>query len=168
MTKHRAYISLGSNTGDRRDYLEKSLVMILKSIGNLKSKSPIYETQAWGHIHQDDFLNQVICIHTEFSPTELLRRLLQIENNLGRQRTFRYGPRTIDLDILLYDDLIVNSHELVIPHPEMHRRKFILVPIVSIAPDLIHPVFKKTMFQLTQEVEDNLQVREYNNYEIES
>lgn len=144
-----AYIALGSNMGDRLNYLEKVL-SCFESYPQLKMRkaSSIYETAPWGKTDQPPFLNCVLEIDTSFTPQMLLETLREIERQLGRERKEKWGPRTIDLDILLYGDEIINTPDLTIPHPRMSQRAFVMIPLIEIAPELIHPVFKKTMKQL--------------------
>ncbi len=138
-----AFISLGSNLDDRNNYLEKAR-SFLSDFGEIKKESTIIETPAWGKKDQPDFLNQVILIETELSPQELLEECLKIEDKLGRERKEKWGPRTIDLDILFYDELILNKENLIIPHPYITEREFVLKPLNEIAPDFVHPVLGLT------------------------
>lgn len=131
--KNRVFIGLGSNIGDR----EKHIFDAIKHISSIPDTevirmSNIYETEPVGYTEQDRFLNMAVCIVTELEPLELLERLQHIENLLGRQRTVRWGPRTIDLDILLYEDLCLELPQLVIPHPRMFERAFVLIPLSEI------------------------------------
>ncbi len=136
---HTVYLALGSNQGDRRANLH-SVVTGLPPLASVLSESNIYETPPWGFEDQPAFYNQVILVSTYLDPTELLSSLKDLEVRLGRQPTFRNGPRLIDIDILLYDDLIHHSPGLAIPHPRMQERAFVLVPLADLAPDLRHPV----------------------------
>jgi 2-amino-4-hydroxy-6-hydroxymethyldihydropteridine diphosphokinase len=136
---HTVYLALGSNQGDRRANLH-SVVTGLPPLANVLSESNIYETPPWGFADQPAFYNQVILVRTYLAPMELLSSLKDLEVHLGRQPTFRNGPRLIDIDILLYDDLIYHSPGLAIPHPRMQERAFVLVPLADLAPDLRHPV----------------------------
>ncbi|MEQ2129783.1 2-amino-4-hydroxy-6-hydroxymethyldihydropteridine diphosphokinase [Caldanaerobacter subterraneus] len=131
------YLSLGSNLGDREKYL-KEAVKRLKSNKNivLKKLSPIYETKPVGYLEQDNFLNAAILIETDLTPYELLDVTTSIEAELKRERTIKWGPRTIDIDILLYDGLILNDEKLTIPHPHMWERAFVLIPLRDINPSL--------------------------------
>ena len=119
----------------------------------MAAASPVYETQPWGYTDQPSFLNQVIEARTELPPVELLAFLKRLETQLGRQPSVRYGPRLIDLDILLYGDLVMESQALTIPHPRLSERAFVLVPLADLAPDIIHPITRKTIHQLAQEVD---------------
>lgn len=144
---HVAYLCLGSNIGDRSANLHKA-VMLLDPKVRVKALSSIYQTEPWGYSDQPTFLNQVTRIDTDLEPFELLEFVKEIECSLGRQETFRYGPRLIDLDILFYDDLILDTPQLTIPHPRIKERAFVLIPLAEIAPELLHPVFKKTVLEL--------------------
>ena len=144
---NKVYLALGSNLGDRQQNLELALEEI-EDFATTIQKSTIHETAPWGYKDQDDFLNMTIEIETELEPIILLARLQEIEHKMGRSREIKNGPRTIDLDILLYEDKIVDQPALQIPHPRMHKRKFVLDPLVEIAPSAVHPVLKKTIKQL--------------------
>ena len=126
--------------------------------GNITNESSIYETAAWGNTKQAAFLNQVIVIRTKLSPDDLMKKLLEIEQKLGRVRTEKYGPRTIDLDILFYDALIYHSAIVTLPHPAIQDRKFVLIPLAELSPRKIHPVYKKTIRILLKECADQLAV----------
>jgi len=162
-----AYLGLGSNLGDRAANLLKALPVLVSGELTLIKASSIYETEPLDYPDQPSFLNMVIALSgEEIEPFSLLRFCLEIELRLGRQRTIPRGARTIDIDLLLLDDLVIDGIrdgiELLLPHPRMHLRRFVLAPLVEIAPALLHPVLGKTMMQLLGEV-DNLQaVRIYN------
>lgn len=135
------YIGLGSNVGDREKYLSSAVRMIMeKTSSELLTESSILETKAVDYIEQPDFLNQVILIKTQIPPDQLLQILKDIEKNLGRVKRFDKGPREIDLDILLYDDIIMNNSTLVIPHPEILKRDFVIVHLIELNPELRDPV----------------------------
>jgi len=144
---HTIFLSMGSNLGDRLTNLQDAIRSLPPNI-QLLSQSQIYETEPWGYIEQPAFLNLVIKANTELPPKNVLTFIKDIEVALGRKATFRFGPRLIDLDILLYDDLVLNSPGLTIPHPRLTERGFVLIPLAELAPDLIHPVTRKTIQQL--------------------
>ena len=124
--------------------------------------SSLYQTAAWGNESQGAFLNQVLEIKTSLGPEELLKTILQIEEELGRKRELKYGPRTIDIDILFFNDEVINLHGLKVPHPQLQNRRFVLVPLNEIAPDKMHPLFKKTISQILAECPDPLAVNKFN------
>lgn len=157
-----AYILLGGNIGNRIENLTKAKLLIQKHCGEIAIQSSIYQTAAWGLKDQPDFYNQVISIQTNLSPEILMQTLLHIEAAMGRTRTVKMGPRIIDLDILLIDDLIIETETLFIPHPAMTQRKFALEPLNEIASTLMHPVEKKPIHQLLQYCTDKLNVQKIN------
>ena len=142
-----AYISLGSNLGDREANLSAA-VQRLRAIGGISATSSLYETAPMEVVDQPWFLNAVVALRTELAPGDLLRELLGIEKSMGRVRTQPKGPRTIDLDILLYDDQVVHAPSLTIPHPAMQHRLFMLAPLAEIAPQITHPLLHHTATQL--------------------
>ncbi|MCI0446540.1 2-amino-4-hydroxy-6-hydroxymethyldihydropteridine diphosphokinase [bacterium] len=141
------FLALGSNLGDREANL-RNAINALPPMVNVVRESPIYETEPWGFEDQPKFLNQVVEAETDLPPFELLSYIKKIETELGREPTFRYGPRLIDLDILFYDNLIIRRPTLTIPHPKLHERSFVLTPLADLAPDFMHPVLHKTIQQL--------------------
>ena len=151
------YLSLGSNKGDRIGFVQQatSLLNGYENI-NVVQSSSLYETEPWGVESDNWFVNAVIQVSTSLSPRTLLSQCQKIENVLGRNREKegRYGDRNIDIDILLYDNLIVSEQDLIIPHVHFHERAFTLVPMLEIAPDVVHPVYKKTMTDLYEELEN--------------
>jgi len=149
---HHLYLALGSNLGDRLANLEAAQAALLPSV-RPQSASPVYETPPWGYLDQPAFLNQVIEAGTDLNPEDLLDFLKRLEVDLGRQPGARYGPRLIDLDILFYDDLILKSPRLTIPHPHLHKRAFMLVPLADLAPGLYHPVLGETIEDLLERVD---------------
>lgn len=147
MDEHIVYLALGSNMGNRAAKLKEAILSLPPQM-EVQSKSKVYETPPWGYTEQEKFLNQVVQVKTYVEPLPLLKHLKRLEVALGRQATFQYGPRLIDIDILFYDDLVLESPELVIPHPHVHERGFVLMPLLDIAPDLVHSVMKKTVREL--------------------
>jgi 2-amino-4-hydroxy-6-hydroxymethyldihydropteridine diphosphokinase len=150
---HIAYIGIGSNIGNKRDSCEDAISKILRvDRHKLLARSSLYKTAPLGYTAQDWFVNGVIKIETDLEPADLLRSLKTIEASLGRVKTFRWGPRTIDLDILFFDESEIQADELQIPHPLLHERQFVLVPLAEIDPCLIHPALKKTVRELLEAV----------------
>ena len=148
----QAFIGLGTNLGDRAQNLADAVQRLAESAEVVK-KSSIYETEPWGFEDQPKFLNLVVEIKTDLEPNELLDLLKEIEQEMGREETFRYGPRLIDLDILFYDDLIYSSDTLTIPHPFLHQRAFVLVPLNEIAPGFIHPELNLTISDIVSNID---------------
>ena len=146
-----AYLSLGSNLGDRDRYLRQA-TRRLRSVGRVQAISSLYETQPVELAGQPWFLNCALALETSASPAQLMEQLLGIESAMGRQRIQKKGPRNIDLDIVFFADLVVNTPGLTIPHPAMQERRFVLAPLAEIAPSAIHPVLKKTIQELLEEL----------------
>jgi 2-amino-4-hydroxy-6-hydroxymethyldihydropteridine diphosphokinase len=155
------YLSLGSNLGDCAANLTTA-VAYLSKLGAVKAVSSFYETEPVGYAAQPWFLNCAVALQTELMPRQLLARLQSIEQEMGRRRTHDKGPRLIDLDILLFGKAVVDLPSLIIPHPELHQRRFVLEPLVEIAADVRHPVFKKTMRQLRNDLPPGQSVRRMN------
>ena len=141
------YLSLGSNVGDRKKYLTKAITE-LKEIITITKKSSIIETFPLHYKKQRKFLNMAIEAKTNIQPEQLLKKIKAIENNLGRKKRFRYGPREIDIDILSYGNKIIKTRKLIIPHPRLHERKFVLKPLIQINPLLKHLILKKTVLEI--------------------
>ena len=152
MMDHTVYLALGSNLGNRLANLKNAISNLTPQM-DVKKKSPVYETPPWGYADQPPFLNQCVMAETYLDPESLLAHLKRLETVLGREPSFENGPRLIDIDILLYADEIIDSPPLVVPHPRMHTRGFVLVPLNDIAPDLVHPVLGKPVSELLLDVE---------------
>ena len=154
-----AYLLIGGNLGDRAAYLQLALKHIEALCGKITSSSSIYETAAWGNTNQPAFYNQAIQLITPMAPEDLLEQLLAIELKMGRVRTQKYGPRTIDLDILMIDDKVLDTPNLSIPHPQLQHRRFALLPLTEIVPSLRHPVLDKSVSELLVNCTDTLDVQ---------
>ncbi len=153
---NKAYLLIGGNMGDRLANLENAKTAIEKELSKILLASSIYETAAWGKEDQPAFLNQALFIETTLSASELMNTLLEIEKKMGRIRQEPLGPRTIDIDIIFYNEAIIDTQNLIIPHPQMQKRNFVLTPLNEIAPAFIHPIIKKTIAQLLIDCEDSL------------
>src|SRR5690349_13448790 len=128
---NRTYLLIGGNVGDRHKNLEQAVQLIEGQAGKVVERSAVYETEAWGKEDQPPFLNQVLHVETELNPQTLLQTILKTELEMGRMRTEKYGPRTIDIDILLFNDDAIDTMDLVIPHPQLHLRRFALMPLAE-------------------------------------
>ncbi len=159
---NRAFLCLGGNLGNRLENIENALKLIEKKVGNIIQTSNIYETQAWGSTSKNNFLNLCVEISTKMDSQTLLKTLLIIEKKLGRSRgKNKNADRTMDIDILLFNNEIIENKLVQIPHPRLHLRKFVLVPLNEIAPKIKHPVLKKTISALLKDCKDNLYTRKY-------
>jgi dihydroneopterin aldolase/2-amino-4-hydroxy-6-hydroxymethyldihydropteridine diphosphokinase len=152
------YLGLGSNIGD----LEENMRVVFNKIADVQGckilqKSGVYKTKAWGFEEQDDFLNMVLEIETDISPEVFIKYLKDIEVQMGRVKTHKWGPRVMDIDILYCDDMVVDMDELVIPHPHLHEREFVLKPLVEIAKEFVHPVLNRTNGELYDLLEGRCQ-----------
>jgi len=158
---NKAYLLTGGNLGDRRANLGKARELIGEKCGTVVAASSLYETAAWGNTDQPAFLNQALELSTELSARQLIRKLLKIEKQMGRIRAEKYGPRIIDIDMLLFNNERHNYAFLKLPHPEMQHRRFALLPLAEIAPGVVHPIIKKTIQVLLDECKDELAVKKY-------
>jgi 2-amino-4-hydroxy-6-hydroxymethyldihydropteridine diphosphokinase len=156
---NKTYLLLGSNMGNSIELLSIANEQIEKKFGKLLLGSNLYATAAWGNTSQPDFLNQVIEVATQLDATDTLKEILSIEKNMGRIRTVKNAPRIIDIDMLFFNNEIINRSDLIVPHPEIQNRRFVLTPLHEIAPQMIHPVLKKTIDQLLLHCPDQLSVK---------
>ncbi|WP_299823717.1 2-amino-4-hydroxy-6-hydroxymethyldihydropteridine diphosphokinase [uncultured Pontibacter sp.] len=157
----KLYLLLGGNLGNRTLYLQQARESINQRVGSITHTSKVYETAAWGKTDQPTFLNQVLEVESMLSPEQVLQSINTIEHELGRIRQEHWGARVIDIDILFYDDLVQQTQRLTIPHPQLHLRRFTLMPLVEIAPDLVHPVLGQSIKQLLEGCPDKLEVKVY-------
>jgi 2-amino-4-hydroxy-6-hydroxymethyldihydropteridine diphosphokinase len=159
LTMNTAVILLGSNTGALSQNLKHALKLIAQNIGSIGKISHIYQTEPWGRTDQPYFYNQVVEVFTSLDAYRLLDKLLETEAEMGRMRTEKWAPRMIDLDILYFNDVVINARGLTIPHPHLHERRFTLEPLTEIFPEMIHPLFMKKNKELLASLTDNLTVQ---------
>lgn len=157
--EEQVFVLLGTNEGDRLANLNTAKDEIKKTIGLIVKESAVYQTAAWGKTDQPDFYNQVLMLQTTMSPEAILLHLQQIEKKLGRVKKEKWGARIIDIDILYFGKTVLNTPDLLIPHPAIALRRFTLMPLVEIAPHFVHPVLKRTNLMLLEECEDALAVK---------
>ena len=156
---NRAYLLTGGNIGNRKAMLQKAIQLLNEYCGKVTAESSLYETAAWGKTDQSAFLNQALELETGLNARQLIRKILKVEKLMGRERKEKYGPRIIDIDILLFNDETHDIPFLKLPHPEIQNRRFALIPLEEIAADIIHPVLKKTIKQLLADCPDKLEVK---------
>lgn len=153
-----AYLLLGSNMGDSKKILETATAMIAQQVGYVKAISSFYATEAWGKTDQPAFINQALMVNTALTARQLLDTVLAIEQKIGRVRIEKWGARLIDIDIIFFGNEIINQPDLVVPHPYMHVRRFVLLPMEEIAPGFLHPVHHKSIKTLNHQLDDDLSV----------
>ena len=153
------YLLLGSNMGDSEQMLTVATNMIEKNIGKLTTSSSIYRTAAWGNEDQPDFLNQIIIVSSLLSSSNILKEMFVIEKEMGRVRTTKNAARVIDIDMLFFNDEIIQTETLTVPHPQIQNRRFVLVPLAEISPDFQHPLLKKSSLELLSICSDKLNVQ---------
>jgi 2-amino-4-hydroxy-6-hydroxymethyldihydropteridine diphosphokinase len=158
---NHTYLLTGGNLGHRMENLQAAATLIQQQVGKLTAQSSVYETAAWGKVVQPDYLNQVLAVETSYSATGLLPILLQIEKQLGRVRQEKYGSRIIDIDILFFNEEVIHLPDLIIPHPQLQNRRFVLTPLFEIAPAYVHPVLKQTVAELLNACSDPLNVKKF-------
>ena len=164
MEKHILYLLLGSNLGEKKKQMDQAVNLIREMIGPVIMRSSFYETEPWGFSSEEFFLNITLQVLTSLPPEEVIRKTREIEKMFGRERQGTgYSSRTMDIDILLYDDLVLDQDDLKIPHPRIQDRRFVLVPLDEIAQKLIHPVFRKTIRELLRDCTDTKIVRKFRN-----
>ncbi len=158
---NKTYLLLGSNMGNSKKQLSKAIIQIEKQIGCITRRSGIYATAAWGNTAQPDFLNQVIIVDTELTAIQTMQSILRIEKKMGRIRTIKNAPRSIDIDILFFNKEMIELEQLTVPHPQIQNRRFVLVPLNQLSPNFKHPVLKKNIHQLFIHCKDKLNVKKF-------
>jgi len=156
---NKVFLLIGGNMGDRLQNLHQAIALLSATCGPILQQSAVYETAAWGKTDQPSFLNQALLLTTDLQPAVLITTILSVEEKMGRRRMEKFGPRVIDIDILFYEEVVMHEPNLTIPHPQLQNRRFVLVPMQEIAPELMHPVLHKTITQLLQECPDKLPVK---------
>jgi 2-amino-4-hydroxy-6-hydroxymethyldihydropteridine diphosphokinase len=162
---NKVFLLIGGNIGDRLQNLHQAIDGLSAVCGPIIQQSAVYETAAWGITDQAAFLNQALLLTTSLPPQELITTILSVEEEMGRRRMEKFGPRVIDIDILFFNDDIINEPNLIVPHPQLQNRRFALAPMHEIAPELVHPVLNKTIAQLLAECKDELPVKRLGNEE---
>ena len=155
---NRIFLITGGNIGDRKKNLKVAAALVEKRIGKIIRSSKIYETDAWGIMNQPSFYNQVLIVESDFSANKVMQKILEIEKEMGRIRTIKNAARIIDIDILFFNNETINKQNLIIPHPEIANRRFVLVPLNELVPEMIHPVLKKSIADLLSICKDPLKV----------
>lgn len=157
---HHVFLGIGGNTGNKHDNFDKVYTFIKNDLGDIIKLSSVYETPPWGFESEENFWNQVIMVETQFSPEKILKKITEIENWFGRERVpGKYTSREMDIDILYFDDLIMNFENLTIPHPQIANRLFVLVPLAEIAPEFLHPQLKMTSLQMLKNCTDSSAIK---------
>jgi len=155
---NKVFLLIGGNMGDRLQNLHQAIALLSATCGPVIQQSAVYETAAWGKTDQAAFLNQALLLTTSLTPQELITTILSVEEEMGRLRMEKNGPRVIDIDIIFYNELVMQEPNLTIPHPQLQNRHFVLVPLHEIAPTFVHPVLHKTITELLEECKDDLAV----------
>lgn len=153
------YLLLGGNLGNRQQFLTEAAQQIARKIGKKLQSSSVYETQAWGKTSEPDYLNQALKVETPLGPVQVLQGILDIEAGLGRRREEKWGSRVIDIDLIFFNDEVISLPSLTVPHPYLQQRRFVLEPLAELSPGLLHPVLKKTIGELKDELDDDLIVK---------
>lgn len=155
---NHVYLLLGSNIGDKEQHLHTAASHIQREIGSILKSSSLYQTAAWGKEDQDDFMNQVLYCASPLEAMEVLQKALNIERQMGRQRIIKNEPRIIDIDILFFNNDIIQQETLIVPHPLIHARRFVLTPLQELSPDYVHPISEQTIAQMLKQCADPLPV----------